>query len=88
MKMKSLAPTDVWPQSLTNGFLALRKSGTYWIRHTPILSSTDWFTKKEICVVVWFYLRTKTRCLDENEEKHGRKENPERKIKEKPLWHL
>ena len=38
MKMKSLAPMDVWPQSLTNGFLALRKSGTYWIRHTPVLS--------------------------------------------------
>ena len=26
-------------------------------------------------------LRTKTRCLEENEEKHGRKENPERKKK-------
>ena len=36
--MKSLAPMDVWPQSLTNGFLALRKSGTDWIRHTPVLS--------------------------------------------------
>ena len=39
---------DVWPQSLTNGFLALRKSGTYWIRPTPVISSTDWYTKKEI----------------------------------------
>ena len=37
---------DVWPQSLTNGFLALRKSGTYWIRPTPVLSSADWYTKK------------------------------------------
>jgi hypothetical protein len=36
-------------------------------------------------------LRTKTRCLEENEEKHGRKENPERKkkkkIKERPFGH-
>ena len=46
---------DVWPQSLTNGVLALRKSGTYWIIHTPVLSSTDWYTKKEIFVVVWVY---------------------------------
>ena len=46
---------DVWPQSLTNGFLALRKSGTYWIRHTPVLSSIDWHTKEEIFVVVWVY---------------------------------
>ena len=46
---------DVWPQSLTNGFLALRKSGTYWIRHTPVLSSTDWYTKKEIFAVVCVY---------------------------------
>ena len=30
----------------------------------------------------------KTKCLEKNEEKHGRKENPERKIKEKPLWHF
>ena len=28
-------------------------------------------------------LRTKTRCLDENEEKHGKKENPERKKENK-----
>ena len=28
-----------------------------------------------------FFLRTKTRCLEENEEKHGRKENSERKRK-------
>ena len=36
------------------------------------------------------FLITKTRCLDENEEKHGKKENPERKkkIKERPLRHL
>ena len=27
------------------------------------------------------FLGTKTRCLEENEEKHGRKENPERKKK-------
>ena len=27
------------------------------------------------------FLRTKTRCLEENEEKHGRKENLERKKK-------
>ena len=26
-------------------------------------------------------MRTKTRCLEENEEKHGRKENPQRKRK-------
>ena len=63
MKMKSLAPLDVWPQSLTNGFLALRKSGTYWIRHTPILSSTDWYTKKEIFVVVWVYFDWDNRFL-------------------------
>ena len=29
----------------------------------------------------FFFLRTKTRCLEENEEKHGRKENSERKRK-------
>ena len=41
-------------------------------------------------LLVLFSLRKKTRCLEENEEKHGRKENPERKkkIKERPLWHL
>ena len=53
--MKSLAPMDVWPQSLTNGFLALRKFGTYGIRHAPVLSSTDGYTKKEFFVVVWVY---------------------------------
>ena len=46
-------------------------------------------SKNEPDLIVQF-LRTKTRCLEENEEKHGRKENPERKkkIKERPLWHL
>ena len=28
------------------------------------------------------FFGTKTRCLEENEKKHGRKENPERKKKE------
>ena len=30
---------------------------------------------------IYFILRTKTRCLEENEEKQGRKENPEGKKK-------
>ena len=29
----------------------------------------------------FFFFGTKTRCLDENKEKHGKKENPERKRK-------
>ena len=32
-------------------------------------------------MVKLIFLRTKTRCLEENEEKHGRKENSERKRK-------
>ena len=46
--------------------------------------------QKTIVMKLSKILRTKTRCLEENEEKHGRKENPERKkkIKERPLRHL